>query len=63
MLFIFGTGSIQGFGVALGLSVITSMFTAITVTRLLMKNLVACRRWPASAFTSGEIKKLEGEAE
>ena len=63
VLFIFGTGSIQGFGVALGLSVITSMFTAITVTRLLMKNLVACRRWPASAFTSGEIKKLEGEAE
>ena len=62
VLFIFGTGSIQGFGVALGLSVITSMFTAITVTRLLMKNLVACRKWPAAAFTSGEIK-TEGEVE
>ncbi len=60
VLFVFGTGTIQGFGVTLGLSVLTSMFTAITVTRFLLKNLVAVRRWSAAAFTSGKIAEQEG---
>ncbi len=61
VLFICGTGSIQGFGIALGLSVLASMFTAITVTRFLLRNFVQVRKWSAAAFTSGEIKEQEGE--
>ena len=38
VLLFFGTGSIQGFGRTLLLSVIVSMFTAIVVTRFLMNN-------------------------
>ena len=38
VLLFFGTGSIQGFGRTLLLSVLVSMFTAIVVTRFLMNN-------------------------
>ena len=44
----------------LGLSVLASMFTAVFVTRVILKNLVAARRWKPAAFTSGEIKAEEG---
>jgi protein-export membrane protein SecD len=40
VLMFFGTGSIQGFAKTLLLGVITSMFTAVVVTRFLMKNIV-----------------------
>ncbi len=40
ILFIFGTGTIQGFAVTLGLGIIISMFTAIVVTRFLLKSLI-----------------------
>ena len=36
MLFIVGTGPIKGFSVTLGIGVLTSMFSAIMVTRLLI---------------------------
>ncbi len=52
VLFVYGTGSIQGFGITLGLSVLVSMFTAVAVSRFLMKNLVAVRDWPVAAFAS-----------
>jgi preprotein translocase subunit SecD len=39
VLFMFGTGPIKGFAVTLSLGIVTSMFTAITVTRALV-NLV-----------------------
>ena len=61
VLLIFGTGTIRGFGMTLGLSVLVSMFTAVFVTRILLKNLVAARKWQPAAFTSGEIKEEEGE--
>ena len=61
VLFICGNGTIRGFGMTLGLSVATSMLTAITVSRFLLKNLVACRRWPKTAFTSGKISAEEEE--
>ena len=35
ILFIFGTGPIKGFAVTLSIGVISSMFTAIIVTRVL----------------------------
>ncbi len=60
VLLIFGTGTIRGFGMTLGLSVLVSMFTAVFVTRILMKNLVQVRRWKPAAFTSGEIREEEG---
>ena len=37
ILFWFGTGSVKGFAVALAIGVIISMFTAITVTRTLLR--------------------------
>ena len=40
VLLFFGTGSVQGFATTLLLSVITSMFTAIVITRFLMANMV-----------------------
>ncbi len=39
VLLFFGTGSIQGFAKTLLLGVVTSMFTAVIVTRFLMKNI------------------------
>lgn len=41
VLFFFGTGSIRGFAITLGLGVILSMFTAITLTQFMTKNLIA----------------------
>ncbi len=40
VLMFYGTGSIQGFAKTLLLGVVTSMFTAVVVTRFLMKNIV-----------------------
>ncbi|MCY4191523.1 MAG: protein translocase subunit SecD, partial [Rhodospirillaceae bacterium] len=34
LLFLFGSGPVQGFGVTLSIGLATSMFTAIMVTRL-----------------------------
>ena len=40
VLGIFGTGPVQGFAWTLGLGVVVSMFTAVVVTRFLLKQLV-----------------------
>ncbi|MBQ8200708.1 MAG: protein translocase subunit SecD [Clostridia bacterium] len=61
VLFAYGTGSIQGFGITLGLSVLVSMFTAVAVTRFLMKNVVAIKDWNVRAFTSGVQTAKEGK--
>lgn len=45
VLYYFGTGLIRGFAVTLAIGVITSMFTAITVTRTLMNVVVRFRRF------------------
>jgi SecD/SecF fusion protein len=37
LLFMFGTGPVQGFAVTIGIGLVTSMFTAVAVTRLLME--------------------------
>ncbi|MCK5763482.1 MAG: protein translocase subunit SecD, partial [Clostridiales bacterium] len=39
VLFYFGEGPIQGFAITLMIGIGTSMFTAIVVTRLLLKNI------------------------
>jgi preprotein translocase subunit SecD len=41
VLFYFGTGPIKGFAVTLSIGILTSMFTAIVITRYLLKLLVA----------------------
>lgn len=38
VLFIFGTGSIQGFAVTLSLGIISSLFTAIVFTRMMLRS-------------------------
>ena len=40
VLFMFGTGTIRGFAITLGLGVLLSMFTAITLTQFMLKLLV-----------------------
>lgn len=40
VLFQFGTGSVRGFAVTLAVGVMVSMFTAITISRLMLVNLV-----------------------
>lgn len=40
VLFFLGTGPIKGFAVTLGLGIIISMFTAITVTRFMLRALI-----------------------
>ena len=40
VLFAFGTGSIRGFAITLGLGVVLSMFTAITLSNFMLKMLV-----------------------
>ncbi|MDX5298272.1 MAG: protein translocase subunit SecD, partial [Gammaproteobacteria bacterium] len=37
LLFLFGSGPVRGFAVTIGLGLVTSMFTAIAVTRLIME--------------------------
>lgn len=40
VLFIYGTGTIKGFAITLGLGIIVSMFTAIFVTKFILNQLV-----------------------
>ena len=49
ILFFFGSGPIKGFAVTLSLGIVLSMFTAITVTKILLKMLMN-----ASLFKSGK---------
>ena len=43
VLFLFGTGPIKGFAVALIIGVAVSLFTAVTVTRLFMSMIIESR--------------------
>ncbi len=43
VLFFLGTGTIRGFAITLGLGVILSMFTAITLTQYMLKKLIAAK--------------------
>lgn len=50
VLFFLGTGPIKGFAITLGLGIILSMFTAITITRYMLKMLMN-----ANAFKNGKV--------
>ena len=60
VLLVYGTGSIQGFGKTLLLGVVTSMFTALLITRILMKSFTTLVKAPG-LYTSGI--KTEKEAQ
>ena len=47
VLFMFGTGSIRGFAITLGLGVVLSMITAISLTQFMLKLLIG-----ANVFTN-----------
>jgi preprotein translocase subunit SecD len=44
VLYQFGRGPVQGFGVTLGIGIVSSVFTALVVTRLFVDSVLA--RWP-----------------
>ena len=52
ILFLFGTSTIRGFGLVLIIGVLTSMFTAITVTRTMLRIVVA-QPWARKAGLYG----------
>lgn len=60
VLFVFGTGPIKGFAVTLSMGILTSMFTAILVTRA-MVNLVWGGRRVASLPIGHSLLRLKGE--
>ena len=59
VLFFLGTGPIKGFAITLGLGIIISMFTAITVTRFMLRSLIHSNLIKSGrAFgASGEVTK------
>lgn len=44
LLFLFGSGPVRGFAVTMGLGIAISMFTAVTIVRLIMGEIVRRRR-------------------
>ncbi len=53
LLFLFGSGPVRGFAVAMAIGLLTSMFTAISVARLLME-------WRVSQFNRGQRLQISG---
>ena len=63
VLFCFGTGSIKGFAITLGLGVVLSMFTAITLTQFMCKNLIAAQLFKNPAIYGYGISNVAEEKE
>ncbi len=61
VLMIFGTGSVQGFAKTLLLGVIVSMFSAMLITRILMKHIIQLKNWKTTAFTAPIKAAKEGK--
>ena len=63
VLFFFGTGPIRGFAITLGLGVLISMLTAISLTQFMLKHLIAAKLF-TSPFLYGVtgIKAKDGAA-
>ena len=62
VLYISGIGTVTGFAVTLGLGVVVSMFTAIVITKFLLKQLVGMGLTKRSLFVR-EAKKEAGGAQ
>jgi len=52
---IFGVGSVKGFGYTLIISIVVSMFTALVVTRLLLKLIISINVKNKKLYTMGRI--------
>lgn len=61
VLYMSGIGTVTGFAITLGIGVILSMFTAIVITKILMRNLVNLGVTKRSLFYN--VKKSVGGAE
>ncbi len=66
VLFIFGTGPIQGFATTLIIGILTSLFTAIFVSRLIFESMTAKNRtikfgnsYTINAFTNTKIRFID----
>ena len=59
VLFYLGTGPIKGFAITLALGVVISMFTAVTVTRYMLRFLVASNISSNPAFYGASAPKKE----
>ncbi|MGQ3489337.1 protein translocase subunit SecD [Roseovarius pacificus] len=46
LMFLLGAGPVRGFAVTLGLGILTSMFTALVITKLILQNWLEWRRPP-----------------
>ena len=62
VLFLFGTGPVQGFATTLIIGIITSLFCSIIITRLLIsarvekgKSLNFCNKWSANFLTNTNV--------
>lgn len=55
IMFVIGSGAVRGFAVTLGLGIVTSMFTALYVTRLIIETWMRWRK-PARITLKGWIK-------
>lgn len=56
VLMIFGAGSIKGFAITLSIGVVASMFTAVVVTRFLLKQMVGLNLTKKSLYGVKEAK-------
>lgn len=63
VLYISGIGTVTGFATTLGIGVILSMFTAIVITKFLMRQLVGIGVTNRNLFCSSKAKKNEGGAQ
>ena len=61
VLYMSGIGTVTGFATTLGIGVVLSMFTAIVITKILMKDLVKMGVSNKKLFYS--VKKVKGGAE
>lgn len=57
VLMIFGAGSIKGFAITLTIGVVVSMFTAIVITRFLMRTFVGLNITKRSLYGVKEVEK------
>lgn len=65
VLFVFGTGPVQGFATTLIIGILTSLFTSIFITRLIFsgmlsrgKNITFSNKWSANFLTNTKINFL-----
>ena len=63
VLYLFGTGTIKGFAITLGIGIVISVFTAVVITKMLLKAIFDLNiKNPALYGLNKKKEKKEGEA-